>query len=100
MSELLKHLSKGARKTVYLATILLGLVIGALNVAYLAATGDIPLALSVVNAVALFLGVPVSAGTARANIQPAPNVTVALDPASDDVEFENPDSIQFEREDM
>lgn len=68
MNDLLRALSKRARDRVYLALGVVGVTLGALNVGFLAGTGGVPLWLSVVNAVALFLGVPAGAQTARANI--------------------------------
>lgn len=70
MTELLKRLPQSTRDTLYTTAIALGLLLGAANVGFMTATGEVPLALNVVNAVALFLGVPLSSGAAKANITP------------------------------
>lgn len=80
MNELLAQLPENTRKRIYLVTIVAGLALGAVNVAYLAATSELPLAVEVVNAVALFLGVPVSAGTARANVSQPAQIVVLAEP--------------------
>lgn len=98
MAELLKQLPEQARDRIYLASLILGVLLGAVNVAFLTATGDVPLALAVTNAVALFLGVPVATGTARANLASGTQVTI-VEPPAEDREFDNPDSPQLEVED-
>lgn len=101
MAELLKRLPEGTRDNVYTIAITLGLLLGAINVGFMTATGDVPLALNVVNAVALFLGVPLSSGTAKANIGIDHGHGVEIDMSGSteaDVEFHNPDSPQFETE--
>lgn len=92
MQELLKHLPERTRDRIYLAGLTLGVLIGAINIGWLTATGDIPLALAVINAVALFLGVPVATGTARANL--TRDITI-VEPPDEDREFDNSDSPQF-----
>lgn len=103
MTELLKRLPQGTRDNLYTTAIALGLVIGAGNVGFMAALGEVPLWLNVVNAVALFLGVPLSSGTAKANIGIDHAHVVEIDMNSrehaiEDIEFHNPDSPQFETE--
>ena len=98
MTELLKHLPEKTRARLYVASLIAGLAIGATNVAYLTATGDLPAALAVINAVALFLGVPITAGTARANLATSTSVTI-IEPPDEDREFDNADSPQNEAED-
>lgn len=78
MNELLQRLPEGVRETLYTVLIVIGLAIGALTVAFIAATGEIPLWLAVTTAVATFLGVPVVGATARANLPASSREVAAL----------------------
>jgi hypothetical protein len=79
MEQLLTELSADTRKKVYTATIAAGTALGAINVAFLAAAGSIPTWLAVLNAVALFLGVPTQASISRANVPDTEDVPLTVE---------------------
>lgn len=97
VDDFLDRFPPRVRERVYTSRLGLGILIGALTVGFIAATGTMPVWLGVVTAVALFLGTPVDRMAKTHVVVPAPAI-IAVEHPEDDREFDNPDSPQFETE--
>ena len=79
MQEILQRFPASQREHFYTALIIAAQGLGVVNVAFVTATGTIPLWLGVVNAVAAYLGVTTGNALAKANVS-APVSVAAVEP--------------------